>query len=198
MGANTIAIPVALTVIGAMLAWIIISWGKGRWWGKLAAILIGTWVGLAVWSPLDSYLGWSTREKLPTKFEIIWADIREPNNRTGDEGAIYLMVKVLKESRERGVLDYRNKPVEPRLYELPYSRGMHQQMEEAQKMIANGETVAGENMSEADKQKQSPQKEDEENPAINGEENGVDTGARSGRYKFYKLPLPKLPPKVAQ
>ncbi|OGN06535.1 MAG: hypothetical protein A2750_03520 [Candidatus Yanofskybacteria bacterium RIFCSPHIGHO2_01_FULL_45_42] len=190
MGANTIAIPIALTIVGAMLAWVIVSWGKGRWWAKLALILAGTWFGLAIWSPLDSYLGWPTREKLPAKFEIIWVDIREPNDRASDEGAFYLMVRVLKASEERGVLDYKSKPAEPRLYELPYSRGMHQQMEKALKMLGNGEAVVGENVSKADKQNQSP--------AINGEEDGVDTGTHSGRYKFYKLPPPKLPSKIAK
>lgn len=63
---------------------------------------------------------------LPERFSLLWSVVREPS--PGDPGAIHVWVRVPGE--------------EPRAFVLPYSRPMHERMEQARTRAKDGEDVA--------------------------------------------------------
>jgi hypothetical protein len=142
MEAQTLAIPVGFILLAALLCWWIIG-TKGAWWKKLMAIVLVPAFGLAIWSSLSSYSGWPTSRALPEKALVLWAEIREPDEKSGDPGEILLLLRPLVEKEEEGFtfFDYATPQGKPRLYKLPYSRNMHQAAETANGMIRAGKQV---------------------------------------------------------
>lgn len=62
---------------------------------------------------------------LPERFSLLWSVVREPS--PGDPGAIHAWVRVPGE--------------EPRVFILPYSRPLHERMEQARTRAKDGEEV---------------------------------------------------------
>lgn len=71
-------------------------------------------------------LGWAVVDEPPALFQILGAQVREPNSK--DPGAIYIWYK-------------ENGQQEPRSIKLPYSKDMHKQMNKAKGMLENGKPV---------------------------------------------------------
>ncbi len=82
------------------------------------------------WQGLNETKGWPTDETLPTQFELISADIVEPNPLKKVEGNINLWVR----PEEDGP---------PRSYSLPYSRDLHKRLFETKKRMAEGRKQVG-------------------------------------------------------
>lgn len=82
------------------------------------------------WSGLQQTKGWPSDQTLPTKFELISADIVEPNQSKKIKGNIHLWIR----PTDNGA---------PRAYILPYTRELHKRLFEARQRIAEGRTQIG-------------------------------------------------------
>lgn len=200
MAGATLIIVIGFLLIGAVSLWFFI-YAKGWWWAKLLMILVVIGFSLAVWSALDSYLGWPTKEPTPTRFILLWAEIREPEPKLDFAGAIYIwLIPYEKVSTEPGPLEHKPQLGTPRAYELPYSRPVHEQMAKAREIIMGGGTVIMER-----RRGRSGVGEPGEGDEGEGEEgkNGRRGRGRRGGYGersydeffFYEMPPPVLPDK---
>ncbi len=82
------------------------------------------------WTSLQQTKGWPSDQTLPTQFELISADIIEPNPLENNKGSIHLWIRPTE-----------NAP--PRAYKLDYSRDLHQRLFETKKRIASGRRQIG-------------------------------------------------------
>jgi hypothetical protein len=87
---------------------------RWRWWVKGAAIAITTIGFVGTYFATAGLIGWPTNDRIPERFSLLWAEVKEPNKRTGDEGYVYLWVEALD--------DYNLPSGPPRAYEIPYSK----------------------------------------------------------------------------
>lgn len=196
----TLAIPIAFIVLAAVLLWCLIG-SKGKWWGKLILIIAVPAFGIAVWKSLDSYLGWSTPERLPNKFILIWAEVREPDKK--DPGAIYLWVQSYEPIDSKNPLDYKPENQEPRTYKLPYSRKWHEQLEAAKALLKKGRGVVfemkgqGQGNIEGEEGKEGGDKGQEGRGDKSKEGKSGDSSlSQEQEYEFHELPPAKLPDKI--
>lgn len=136
---HSIAIPLGFIILTGLLCWHL-AYAKGRWWLKLAFTVLLVGFGLEVSRALDSYAGWPTGEEMPENGQLLGAVIREPSPRVGDKGAIYVWIRPL-EPPVSGLLRETPSPDEPRAYRLPYSREMHEEMEQAMQALRSGQPV---------------------------------------------------------
>lgn len=141
---NMLPIPIAFVVVVALMLWMIIG-AKGKWAVKLAVILFVPALSIVIWRSLDSYLGWPTPEEPPSRSIFLWGAVREPNEKEGDEGEIFIWLLPVKyKEQDKGdykIFEYEPEAREPRAYKVRYSRGLHEGLEEAKKMIGEGKTV---------------------------------------------------------
>lgn len=82
------------------------------------------------WSGLQQTKGWPSDQTLPTKFELISADIVEPNQSKKIKGNIHLWIR----PDDNGA---------PRAYILPYTRELHKRLFEARQRITEGRAQIG-------------------------------------------------------
>lgn len=189
---KTLAIVIAFIALFVLLLWLIIN-VHGKWWLKLFAIVGTLSFCLVVWNALGSYLGWPASPPLPRKAIFIWAEIQEPDPRSGDPGAIYLWLVAIqqKESDSPNPLAYFPEAKDPRAYRLPYSRELHEALLKALWMRGRGRTVImddGEGEASGDES-------DEGDGAEGGDGRGGEGQAPYRDRRFYELPPPKLPDK---
>lgn len=192
----TLAIPLAFILLAALMCWQIIG-TKGSWRAKLAAIILVPAFGLAVWASMPSYFGWPTTAGLPDKGLFVWADVREPDQRTGDKGVIYVWLVPMDDAPDgKNPLGYAKPKGAPRAYRLPYSRRSHEMLERAKRSTASGHQVVIEPTENGE--------EGEEGEGSDGDSAGSEQG--SGRpgtgtqgddigIRAYELPPPSMPPK---
>ena len=95
------------------------------WQAKLGLILVAAGFTFFVAHKLSDFEGWPTGQPIAQEVEFLYSVAREPSD--GDPGAIYVLVAT---------------DTEPRLYELPYSRGKHEQAEGANRKVKQGVRVA--------------------------------------------------------
>lgn len=186
--ANTLAIPLAFLAISAILLWCVID-TKRHWFWKLILIIAVPMSCLLIWRSVESYRGWPTTEPLPQKFVLLWNEVREPDPKTGSEGAIYVLAGNVETEED-----------EPRLYKVEYSRKFHEQLESANKAARRG---GGPIVFERNNQNQgsgddSESGEGERQGEGQGQGQGNNSGAgpdSQGEFKFYRLPPAKMPKK---
>ncbi len=82
------------------------------------------------WIGLQNTKGWPSDQTLPTKFELISADIVEPNQFKKIKGNIHLWIR----PDDTG---------SPRSYILPYTRDLHKRLFEARERIQQGKAQLG-------------------------------------------------------
>ena len=82
------------------------------------------------WTSLQQTKGWPSDQPLPTQFELISADIVEPNPLENSSGNIHLWIRP-------------SETDSPRAYVLNYSRDLHQRLFETKKRIASGRRQVG-------------------------------------------------------
>ena len=121
-------------------------WTRIRWWIKASAIIVTTGFFFVSFLGVKHLLGWPTDDRLPDRFELVYAVINEPIEASNTPGAIYLWVLKLpgdgaldeEDVYTPGVIDTRIDPEEvPRAYKLPYDRETHREVIEAQLKIAD-------------------------------------------------------------
>ena len=82
------------------------------------------------WTSLQGTKGWPSNQTLPIQFELISADVVEPNSLDNISGNIHLWIRPM----DNGI---------PRAYSLPYSRELHKNLFETKKRIAQGNRQIG-------------------------------------------------------
>ena len=82
------------------------------------------------WTSLQKTKGWPSDQTLPTQFELISADVVEPNPQKKAPGNIHLWIRPADD-------------VPPRAYSLAYSRELHRKLFETKKRIAQGRRQIG-------------------------------------------------------
>ena len=103
---------------------------KKRVMSKLVLTLLLPLLYFLHWTGLQHSKGWPSDQTLPARFELISADILEPNSLKEIKGSIHLWVRPKD-----------NQP--PRAYILPYSRGLHKKLFETKQRMAAGRTQIG-------------------------------------------------------
>ena len=102
------------------------------WQVKLSAILATSGLLVVVYFSLLALLGWPAAGPLPERFQLVAADIHEPDKRTRGEGAIFIWARSLDEERR-----------DPRAYRLPYSTDLHRRLTAAMDEMRNGSRQIG-------------------------------------------------------
>jgi hypothetical protein len=153
---NTIAIPISLLLLFIFWGWLIVGL-KGRWFIKLALITTSAVSTLFVLSAMSSLYGWATRDRMPDKFLMKWNEVEPPNKRSGFPGSIKIWLGPYgawdKESKDNflSMFEYKFYSTETRLYQIPYTREMHEKMEKAKGRLKQGKPVVGERGNEGGK-----------------------------------------------
>jgi len=195
---ETIGIPVAFILLTILILWVIIGI-KGKWWLKSCLISLTLYFSIGLWVSINGLLGWPTTDGPPQKFEVHWVLVEEPNKKTGDPGAIYMWASDINASEQSFSPFGSKKPLDkPRLYQLPYSRSMHEQTEGILEKLKKGErymaTLGGKGQGDEEG------KGDGE-AGGKGREGGSKSGAGGGSLSqqqdpvFHELPPAKLPDK---
>lgn len=131
-----------------MLGWFVIG-ATGKWWAKGTMIALSLWFGLTLFYTVHNFMGWPTLEQINNeRSQILYFQIREPSKKYDDEGAIYLWVRVLRSTEEPKAKTFQElmNPMTwflytdkraPRAYKLPYTKEVHEQLEELTKQKQN-------------------------------------------------------------
>ena len=130
------------TLIGLITAYVALAvlllglclYSKWHVWVKVGAIVVTSFFYYATYMSLQNLLGWPTQSDLPGEFIMIAGKIAEPDENDESDGAIYIWALSLDGDY---VADA------PRAYKMPYSKDLHNQVSEANKMIRRGVTQIG-------------------------------------------------------
>jgi hypothetical protein len=114
-----------LAVTRARLAWPI----------KAVAITLTSAYYVLVFFRTEGLLGWSAREPLPPRFQLLWARSVEPNLALDEPGAVHLWFEELDEANLPSAV--------PRAYRLPYSAALARKVESARVEIMKGHPQGG-------------------------------------------------------
>ena len=141
-----IALPILLLVFGGLTFWIL-SESTVRWYVKTICISVFCLFTIIFWTSLHSFLGWpANQDDLPEKILVHWVVIKEPNKARGFNGAIYILLESaeeIKKNKISKVFGYKNERIEPRLFELDYSRELHEKLESLKSKLKSGQPVLG-------------------------------------------------------
>lgn len=140
MGSTTIIV-ILSTFIVALLAWFIIS-VKMRLWLKVIITTIIVLLGIPLWYTTADLRGFATEKSLPTKYQLLWAEVIEPTVSTTEAG-LYLLIRPL--DRDTDFTDnfilHSISQTEPRLFRLSYDKKEHQEVQELLELIKEGESI---------------------------------------------------------
>jgi hypothetical protein len=142
-----IALPILLLIVGGLSFWVL-NESKLKWYFKTACITIFCAFTIIFWSSIHTFLGWPALEDdMPEKLLIHWVIVKEPSKVTGYDGRIFILAESAKGEDSSALarfFGYRKEKVEPRLYGLEYSRGLHEQLEKGVRgKLKNGQPVLG-------------------------------------------------------
>ncbi len=195
----SIALPVLLLLIFVLAFWLVKE-------SKLAVSLKVTAISLffgfcaVFWYSMDSYMGWSAKDKyLPEIVTIRAVVVQEP--RLQNLGGIYLLLQHPITKYENilfKVFGYTSEQSEPRLYKLPYTRGLHEQMQkDVIPRLQKGQSVTGKigkrkgnNMDEGDGEESEDGKGKGKKGSGKGHgkaHQGAGSESLEQEYMFYKL-----------
>jgi hypothetical protein len=133
----------AYILIASVLLWLFIS--SRTYLGiKILIVPVILWYGLVLYYTPGNLSGWpievSSIDKLPDDAIITSIIIREPSKLTSDPGGIFMTIikpssktKIAFTLNPKDAFTYTGSDL-PRLYKVPYSRELHKQILEAQKM----------------------------------------------------------------
>ena len=126
-----IALPILLLVFGALTFWVLTE-SSLKWYLKSACITAFCIFTIVFWSSIHSFLGWPANEEdVPEKVLMHWVIIKEPNKFTEFDGAIYVLAESAEKETSfmRKLFGYNKDRIEPRLYQLEYSRDLHEHLQ---------------------------------------------------------------------
>jgi hypothetical protein len=140
------ALPVLLLIFVSLTLWLLTE-SSVRWYLKASCIAAFCVFTVVFWSAIHSYLGWPANENdMPEKVLIHWVIVKEPNKQTKSDGAIYFLVESVSGEEDSWLdfFDYRSSRVEPRLFQVSYSRELHEQIENQMRgKLRSGQPVLG-------------------------------------------------------
>jgi hypothetical protein len=188
-----LAISAAYVVIGVLLLNMGLS-SRFRWWIKAMAIVVTCGFFIEVFFSTKSLLGWPGTGALPSRFQLLWTRVVEPDPKISDPGAIYLWVEELDEN---------NVPSgTPRSYRLRYTPPLAERSLKARDEIMAGNPQEGTaNDMEGDDSKANTQEHAEQLNGPNRNEFGVGNIdldmliKQAQQVEFRPLSGPALPPK---
>ena len=182
--------PIAVRTLALALAALLLSLNletKYRREIKIGAIVAVTLLYVGTYHGAQNLRGWAIADAPPNPFKLHWAVVEEPDKAAGTDGAIYILAQKL---------NSRNITVgKPRLYQLPFSPELAEQVDEALKKKEDGRDLEARlsykaaTPDEVDKlQQRDGQKS---RPDAAGEEESL-------KMEFRELKAPDLPPKSVQ
>ncbi len=182
-------IPLLLGVAYAVLAALLLSLNletKYRREVKIAAIIGVSLLYVATYHGAQNLRGWAIAEAPPNPFKLHWAVVEEPDKARGTEGAIFILGQKLS---SRGVA-----VGAPRLYELPFTPELAEQIDEALTKKEDGKDLEARLSYKA----ATPDDVDEAQKR-DGQKSRPDSAGEEDRLKlnFRELASPDLPPKSA-
>jgi len=187
-------LPILLLIFGGLSFWVL-SDTKLKWYLKVFCISLFCLFTVVFWNATDSFLGWpANRYDMPEKSIIHWVVIKEPNKITGRKGGIYVLAEsVRKEDRSLiRMFDYKTKGLKPRLFEFPYSRKLHEQLEKGvMSKLRKGQPVHG-NFKE---------KKNGNGPKGEGKLKGKDgdgSESQEQEWEFHELPPSEMHRKIRE
>jgi len=155
-----IAFPIFLLLLFAAVFWVIRD--TKHIWVRTGIIagFFGFCVAMSL--SLDSIMGWAAHKNMPTVITIRHIVIKEPSPSIGSPGGIYILIEhpPTRHNLFLHTFGYNAAHPEPRLFKLPYSRELHEQLQAVMSQLNNGQTVTGK--------------------LTKGEGNGKDQGNRNG------------------
>ncbi|MGD8881067.1 MAG: hypothetical protein PVI82_04205 [Desulfobacterales bacterium] len=142
MWSGYIGLAIAFVIISAIVLWFTIR-TPGQIIIKAMLIPATVWYGLVLYYTVPNLMGWPISEPIPDNCQVIAIRIQEPDPQDNDPGAIYFWVNIKPDSKSpeqalqaqlnpKSVFSYKSK-IQPRAYQLPYSRKMHKAIVEAQR-----------------------------------------------------------------
>ncbi len=182
-------IPVLLAISYAALAALLLALNMATPWRrsiKFAAIILVSALYVGTYIAAQELRGWAVKAEPPTPFKLHWAVVEEPDkaqdeNKNG-EGAIYILAqKISPLGAHLGV---------PRLYHLPFSPTLAEQVADALRQIESGTAVQGTFTNRAIRPSQTDELRE-------GEQRDLDNarGEDAAQFEFRALAKPILPPK---
>jgi hypothetical protein len=142
-----IALPILLLILGGLTLWVL-NESTVRWYIKTACISTFCIFTILFWGTIHSFLGWpANQEDMPNKVLVHWVIIKEPNKAKEDAGAIYVLLETaekIKANKLFKFFGYDSSKIQPRLFELEYSRKLHEKMEGIKSKLQQGQPVLGE------------------------------------------------------
>lgn len=215
MSFETLGIPLAYIILGAILLWFILG-ARGWLWLKMLTITFTIFFGVAVEYSTSTYLGWPSKDDLPNVFLVHWVKVQEPNRKDpNDDGAIFLWVRDINKDNESdspwyslSFLNYSSdNKKEPRAYAIPYTKKMHAQANEMTKKLKNGKAIIAGKGAKKFLGKGKEEGKGKGNAQGRGKKGGKNGKTKGGKgmggyrysveqeFQFYELPPPKMPPK---
>ncbi|MGV0005788.1 MAG: hypothetical protein ACNYPG_04085 [Candidatus Porifericomitaceae bacterium WSBS_2022_MAG_OTU9] len=131
---GTIAITFAYVLLAVLLLSLNLrsSWS---WLVKIAAIVITSAFYIISYISLPPLFGWPVEQQPPERFNLIAAQVDQPDKQIDFPGAIYLWARPLSD---------RNPPLAPRAYQLKYTNLRHEAILTAQQKLQRGIQQVGE------------------------------------------------------
>jgi hypothetical protein len=124
-----VGLSLAYVMLGVLLLIAVVS-ARIPWIAKAAIIGMTSAFYVFAFFRTEGFLGWSSNDRLPSKFELLWARVVETDVVNNEPGAIHLWV---------AKMDDANVPsFTPRAYVLPYSATLAKKVEKARGEIARG------------------------------------------------------------
>lgn len=190
----TIALPLLLLIIGIISFWLLVQ-SRISW--KLKIPTIGMYCIFVVFffQSITSFLGWGATD-MPERVSIHGVVVKEPNPFQKSRGSIFLTVESyhnIYENRLLHMFGYNSEKQEPRMYRLPYSRNLHEQLEhEVIPKLREGQVVDG-----AFKKGKAKGKDAAKGKKGDGKQDGKGDGSESQEqeYQFYNLNPSEIQPK---
>ena len=141
-----IALPLLLLAFGGLTFWVLTE-SSLKWYIKTACISVFCIFTIIFWTTIHTFLGWPAEQgDMPEKILVHWVIIKEPNKLAGLEGGIFVLAESaeeIKASKVSKFFGYNKGKIEPRLYELEYSRKLHEQLQKIKSKLGNGQPVFG-------------------------------------------------------
>ena len=165
----TLAIVLVYAVL-VLLTTLALLWSRWPGWLKGLLVVGVTLLYFAGNDVVHAIWGIPSTDALPERFVMLAAVIQEPTQKT--PGALFMWISTLREGKS---------DIEPRAYKLPYSKALHEQINEGIKKGRDGVSQMG----------------TAEAKAGNGRGLGgyLKPGADEQEIKISDLPLPQLPEK---
>lgn len=138
---------VLFLVLGGLVLWGLVD-SKVSWIFKILTTVLFCGTTFLLCATIATFLGWSALERdIPETVSIHHVIIKEPSKINNDKGRIYILVESGRNQYDRLFLrmfSYENKANEPRLFSVPYTRGLHEKMQkDVIPRLKNGGVVTG-------------------------------------------------------